>query len=231
MDLISTDNLWFYTDSIGTLFKYIDLEKNTNREQYLYESILSYENHPSHIDIDDQASYTSHIVSIALDAAKNIDIRDENRIKSLQKHGFIYLNRNGGYNSIQGFIDLDDMHPSNKFNPIDVPKIDGPILFLENSKEIENLDKFKSILKFDNYSSITMLKENMERGTIIPAIKNMIEQYGKITICFSTTQKELSNEQIKLFTSFKDYIKNIFYIGSEKIGKQLIALDIETKEL
>jgi len=231
MDLISTDNEWFYTDNIETLFKYIDSEKNTNREQYLYESILSYENHPSHVEIKDKASYTSHIVSIALDAAKNIAIGDENRIKSLQKHGFIYLNRNGGYNSILGFIDLDDMTISNKFNTIDDPKIDGPILFLENSKEIENLDTFRSILKFENYSSITMLKENMERGIIIPTIKKLISQYGKITICFSTTQKELSDEQLKLFTSFKDYIESIYYIGSEKIGNQLNALSIETKEI
>jgi len=247
--LVSKDKKWIYINDVETLFSHLDQQNMNNEIMHLYNDMISKENHPSKLpnDFPEKSSYISHHLSSILNILKDIDKLTENKIKSFQKHGFIYINRQGGYNSIENFIDKNDMIISNLDRTIFVnqPQLNSKILFLENAKEIDaywlqtiqiELDDDSVELGISrddvqNYSSITMLKENMELGILIPAIKKLIAKYKKLIICFATTQDKLYDDQLQLFAAFKNNIESIYFHGSKIIAQQLTALNIKNKEI
>ena len=235
------DKTWILIEDIETLFKHIDKQSSSNNLFHLYENLMRNERHPSNLpdNMENKASYIAHYNTLILDILKNSDIIFQNQIKSFQQHGFIWINKNNGYNSIEKFIPNEELIITDlDFSFfINSPIAKSKILFLEHSKEIDKYwlhsiqrklyDKKYDIEDIENYSHITMLRENMEENNVIPFIEQLIRKYEKITICFSTTQDALYEGQLSLFAAYKDHINEIIFHGGEQISKQFDEYQIK----
>jgi len=238
------DKEWFYIDKAEDLFVFIGkhFPSDTMAAGKLFEGVTRYGTQRLGITPKDKkvdtADYVAQRINTLSKVALKVPERRENIINGFAKNDFVWINREGGYNFIKDLHPISSLQESAEYRAefTNEPILKSEILFLENDKSLTkwNTHTIQRALHRDNYplksiesySEITMLYEAMTSGVLKKALDILIEKHKKITICFTTAQPLLQQDQAAMFKSMSHHLAKVYYTGDKKIGQQLTSLGI-----